>query len=58
MEVHLGLIGEGVFYSVVVEILIYIIAPVMTSALSLSLDWPCVFHPAALVNVVDEKVAE
>ena len=57
MEVHLGLIGEGVFYSVVVEILIYIIAPVMTSTLSLSLD-SCVFHPAALINVVDEKVAE
>lgn len=57
VEVELGLVGEGVLDGVVVEVLVDIFPAVVASTLALCLDWPCVLHPAAFVNIMDEEVA-
>ena len=51
-------VGEGVLDRVGVEVLIDVVAAVVPAAAGLGLDRPGVLHPAALVDVVDEEVAE
>ena len=41
-----------------VEVLVDVVAAVVAAAGGLGLDRPGVLHPAALVDVVDEEVAE
>ena len=58
MEIHLRLVVEGIFNGIIIEILIYFISAVVPTSLSLCLDWPGILHPATLVDIVYEEVAE
>ena len=58
LEEQLGAVGEGVFDRVGVEVLVDVVAAVAAGARALGRDRPGVLHPAALVDVVDQEVAE
>ncbi len=57
VELELAAILEGVFDRVGVKVLVNIVATEMPAAKPLGFDGPVILHPAALVDVVDQKVA-
>src|SRR5262245_32992526 len=54
----LGAVSEGVLHLIHVEVLIDVVAAVMTSAHGVAFDWPRILHPAELVDLMDVKVIE
>ena len=58
VEKQLRAVGKRVLDRVVVEVLIDVVAAVMPAAGGLRLHRPGVLHPAALVDVVNQKIAE
>ena len=57
-HIGFGAVLEGVFHGVVVEVLVDEVTAIGASADGLSFNRPLVFHPAHLINVVNEEVAE
>ena len=55
---HLSSVFKGILHAIGIEILVDIIVAVMPSPGTLGLDWPCILHPATLVDVMDQEVAE
>ena len=58
VQIELGTVIKRIFYRIGIEILVDIVVAVMTSTGCDGVDWPCILHPAAFVDVVDEIVAE
>ena len=61
-EEQLRTIGERVFDTVDVEVLVNVFTAVMASSITLGFNWPDVLvfgvlHPAAFINVVDQEIA-
>src|SRR5262249_60613153 len=57
-EEQLAAIGEAVLDRVGVEVLVDAVAPIAPRPGALGRAGPGVFHPATLVDVVDQEVAE
>src|SRR5207248_323055 len=57
LEIQLGTVGKAVLDGVVVEVLVDSVAAIMPAAGSLRLHRPGVFHPATLIEVVNQVIA-
>src|SRR3954452_23639806 len=56
-EEQLGAVAERVLDGIVVEVLIHVVAAVMSTAERLGLNGPGIFHPTAFIDVVDQEIA-
>src|SRR5205807_2148235 len=54
LQIQFRAVAEGILDGIGVEVLVNAIAAVMAAAGSLRLNGPSIFHPTALVNVVNQ----